>query len=89
MSKIKGKYRFTRSANSVSGFFSKNRASTDALAALTRWREMGTARDFEVHDDQDHEIVATLTFDKADQGLGAEHLDALCHEYGVERTYIP
>lgn len=81
-------YRFTRSANSVTGFFSKNRASTDALAALENWREMGAGREFNVDDDQEEQIVATLTFDFSDRVTAGVQLVEMCEKHGVERTCI-
>jgi hypothetical protein len=88
MSKTNGKYRFTRRANSVTGFFSKNRASTDALAALANWRDQGVGREFNVDDDQEEQIVATLTFDLSDRVTAGVQLDELCEKHGVERTFI-
>lgn len=38
MDKLTVKYRFTRINNSIAGFASSNRASTDALTALLRWK---------------------------------------------------
>jgi hypothetical protein len=89
MSKTTGTYRFTRSVNSVTGAFSKNRASTDALAALANWREMGMGRDFNVDDDQEEQILATLTFDHGDRITAGVQLDEMCEKHGVERTFIP
>ena len=88
MSKTTGKYRFTRSDKSVTGFFSKNRASTDALAALANWREQRVDREFNVDDDQEEQIVATLTFDLSDRVIAGVQLDEMCEKHGVERTFI-
>lgn len=81
-------YRFTRSANSVTGFFSKNRASTDALAALENWREMGVGSEFNVDDVQEEQNVATLTFDFSDRVTAGVQLVEMCEKHGVERTFI-
>lgn len=88
MSKTTVKYRFTRTPNSVTGFFSKNRASTDALAALANWRQKGVDREFSLDDDQDEQIVVPLTFDLSDQSTAGIHLDEICEKHGVERTFI-
>jgi len=88
MSGTTGTYRFTRSANSVTGFFSKNRASTDALAALESWREMGVGREFNVDDVQEEQVVATLTFDFSDRITAGVQLVEMCEKHGVERTFI-
>jgi hypothetical protein len=86
MAMITGVYRFTRLPNSVPGFFSKNRASTDALNVLSRWRSMGAQRDFDIHVDKEDEFVAALSFLDIDQNSARDDLDALCKEHGVERA---
>lgn len=88
MNRTTGTYRFTRSANSVTGFFSKNRASTDALAALDNWQAKGVGREFNIDDDQEEQIVATLTFDFSDRVIAGVQLVEMCEKHGVERTFI-
>jgi hypothetical protein len=87
MSKFTAKYRFIRPPNSIVAFGRSNRASTDAVGALHRWRDMEPEREFDVTIDHDEEICATLTFAAADQTAGS-HLEALCTQHGVERQFI-
>lgn len=84
-----GKYRFVRDAENVSGIFSRNRASTDAMNVLHKWRGMAAGRDFEFDADEveDEELIAILTFEASDQAAGSQ-IDMLCAQYGVSRQFV-
>lgn len=82
-----GKYRFTRSSESVAGFLSQNRASTDAIGALEKWQRMEKKRRYDIESDEDDELIAMLTFESSDEVAGC-HIDALCIEYGLDRQFI-
>jgi hypothetical protein len=89
MNNSMGKYRFVRQVESISGFFSQNRASTDAMNVLGKWRRMGQGRAFKLEkgEDEDEQLVAILTFDSSDE-LAGSHLDALCEQHGVGRQFV-
>jgi hypothetical protein len=83
-----GIYRFTAPPEgSVERFLSRNRVSTDALNALGHWRSGAPSRDFEVVQDEDECLVATLTFDGADQRAGLS-LDAHVARFGVAVEFV-
>jgi len=87
MDKIKVKYRFTRVNNSVAAFLSSNRASTDALTALLRWKAGSAGRDFVKLVDEDDYIDVELTCDPADKAAG-EQLETESDKVGVERNVL-
>lgn len=82
-----GRYRFTRAATSLSGFFSQNRSTTDALNALGRWRAAGQGRDFDIANDDDDVLIVVLRFDRMDKTAGGQ-LDTFCEEFGVSREFL-
>lgn len=87
MSTSSGRYRFTRSSESVAGFLSHNRASTDAISILEKWQRMKKKRCYDVERDEDDGLVARLTFESSDEVAGS-HIDALCSEHGLDRQFI-
>lgn len=87
MAKTSAKYRFERISNSLAGFGSKNRPSTDAIGALQRWRAINIERSFTILVDEDEFIEAELTWDDADTSAGAL-LDDFCFKKGVERRHL-
>lgn len=87
MSTSSGRYRFTRSSESVAGFLSQNRASTDATNALEKWQRMEKNRCYDVELDEDDELVVRLTFDSSDGAAGSD-IDALCEKDGVDRQFL-
>lgn len=87
MDKIKVKYRFTRANNSVAAFLSSNRASTDALTALLRWKAGSSGRDFVRLVDEDDYIDVEVTCDPAHKAAGAQ-LEMESDKVGVERNVL-
>lgn len=87
MDKIKVKYRFTRANNSVAAYLSSNRASTDALTALLRWKAGSSKRDFVRLVDEDDYIDVEVTCDPADKAAGAQ-LEMESDKVGVERNVL-
>ncbi|MEE8056891.1 MAG: hypothetical protein V3T17_03505 [Pseudomonadales bacterium] len=79
----KVKYSFKRTEG-IAGFFSSNRASTDALNALQTW--LNGNRSYEVVIDEDELLVAILEFEKNDEAAGLD-LDKACDEHGVFRKF--
>src|SRR5437016_7049250 len=76
--------RFTRSERGIAGLLSKNRPSTDAVTALSRWVGDGARRAFDVIDDQDDYLVAELRIEKGNEGSAGLHLEALCGQFGLD-----
>lgn len=81
----KARYRFSRS-DSIKGFLSKNRPSTDALGALAVWQDGHADRDFSKHIDEDEQLVAELSWNESDDSAGPS-LDDACSKFGVARTH--
>ena len=90
MSYLMSKYRFVRQVESISGFLRQDRASTDAMNVLGKWRAMEKGRAFELEnrEDEDGQLVAVLRFHNSDEVAGF-HLDALCEQYGIGREVVP
>ncbi len=85
--KITVKYRFTRAENSVVGFQSSNRASTDALTALHRWKAGATGRDFRKLADEDEYIDVEVSCHANDTHAGVQ-LEIASDNVGVERNVL-
>lgn len=83
-----GHYKFVRNNNSVEGFVSRNRPSTDALNALHIWSNAQPQRSFTVLVDEDEQLLAHLSWSETDTSAGP-HLEAACDKSGVERSYVP
>lgn len=81
---MRNKWTFERDTRSSAGFLSRNRASTDALSALSRWEAQRLGRSHDIERDGDDEIVVSLSCDASDASAGAD-LDALCLSVGVCR----
>jgi hypothetical protein len=81
-------WRFSR-AKSPSGFFSRNRLSTDAIGALSQWAATDPRRSFTIIEGGEDEptVVATLTTVTDDTVAGSQ-LDTLCEQVGVDREYV-
>lgn len=73
--------------SSVVRFFSRNRASTDALSALAEWRALRTGRSFETLEDTDEFIVATLAVSEDDAQAGPD-LQRLGEKFGVQHAFF-
>jgi hypothetical protein len=82
-----GRYKFVRKNNSVEGFVSRNRPSTDALGAVTIWSNAHPQRSFNILIDEDEQFVADLTWSESDPSAGAS-LDNACDKFGIERSYV-
>lgn len=87
MDKITVKYRFTRIHNSTTAFMSSNRASTDALGALLRWKAGAPGRDFTELADEDDYIDVEVTCNSSDVDAGPQ-LEAASEQLGVERNVL-
>ena len=83
----KAKYKFTRS-NSLSGFARTNRASTDALNALSEWQNKDKNWSYEVEVDEDEKLIAVLTFGDSDSEKAGVTLEIACDRYGIVREYL-
>lgn len=85
MDKITVRYRFTRANNSVVGFTSSSRASTDALSALYRWRGSAAGRDFATLADENNYIDVEVTCNANDTDAGRQ-LEVESEKLGVTRS---
>lgn len=81
------RYKFQRIENSVAGFFSNNKANTDALNALSIWSSSKPKRYYKVVIDEDEELLADLTWHESDDSAGVDLEDAAI-KFGIERLYI-
>ena len=82
-----GRYKFTRKNNSIKGFLSTNRPSTDALNALAIWSTAQPERSFTVLIDEDEQLLANLSWGDTDTSAGSS-LEAACDNYGLEHSYV-
>ena len=80
------RYKFERDT-SVKGFLSSNRASTDALGAVSTWSTSAAGRSYAVQIDEDDALVADLTWSETDLAAGTD-LNNSCHSFGVDRTHV-
>lgn len=87
MDKFTVRYRFTRANNLVANFLSRNRASTDALTALIRWKAGADGRGFTKLADEDDYIDIEVTCNASDLDAGPQ-LDAASDRVGVERNVL-
>ena len=83
-----GHYKFVRKNNSIEGFMSRNRSSTDALNALHIWSNAQPQRSFTILVDEDEQLLANLSWSDADTSAGT-NLEAACDKCGVECSYVP
>lgn len=81
------RYRFTRDRSNVTGLVSGNRASTDALGALSVWCGAQQGREYVVVIDEDEQLVVDLSWSEADSSAGPD-LDSACLKLGVSRSYV-
>lgn len=82
-----GRYKFVRKNNSVEGFVSRNRPSTDALNVVNIWSNAQPQRKFTILVDEDEQLVADLTWSETDPSVGPS-LDDACNKFGIERSYV-
>ena len=80
-------YIFTRDDQSVSGFMSPNRASTDAVGVVVNWTA-SAGRSYQILQDQDDLVIAKLSYQKADERAAADDLNRRCTEQGLKRETI-
>lgn len=81
----KSRYRFSRS-DSMEGFLSRDRPSTDALKVLAIWRDDHAGRNFSKEVDEDEQLVAALSWNDSDD-LAGPSLDKACRKFGVMCTH--
>lgn len=79
-------YRLVRS-NSIEGFRSSNRPSTDALNALNDWADTQSDRSYTVRVIEDELLEIELSWSDADASAGPD-LDKACHRFGVGRSHV-
>ena len=82
-----GRYKFVRKNNSIEGFASRNRASTDALNVVTIWSNAQPQRSFTIVVDEDEQLLADLSWSETDISAGPS-LDDACDKLGVARSYV-
>lgn len=82
-----GRYKFVRKSNSIEGFVSRNRPSTDALKAVNIWSNVQPQRSFTILVDEDEQLLADLSWSEIDTSAGPS-LDDACDKFGVERSYV-
>jgi hypothetical protein len=82
---ISARYEFKRQENSVNGFASQQRASTDAINALEKWLNLKPQRTYKVFKEKDEELIADLTWPKSDTSAGLD-LENMTNSCGVERS---
>jgi len=80
------RYKFVRD-NSMKGFLSGNRPSTDALGALSIWTSGAPGRSHAVQIDEDDNLVVDLTWGEIDHSAGAD-LEDSCRRFGVDRSHV-
>jgi hypothetical protein len=80
------RYKFFRDTKSMRGLQSGNRASTDAISALSDWSN-AICRSYEVQLEEDETLVADIMWSEADDAAGP-NLDDFCRNFGVIRSYI-
>jgi hypothetical protein len=73
----------------LTGFYSPNKASADAVNALVVWASRGPGRSFECRDEQasSKRLVATLAMDSSDMLAGVD-LDLACVVHGLRRQPV-
>ena len=80
-------YIFTRDDQSVSGFMSPNRASTDAVGVVINW-SASAGRSYQTLQDQDDLLIAKLSYQEGDERAAADDLNRRCAERGLKRETI-
>lgn len=78
-------YKFTRNINDHR--VSNERASTDAIGALEQWTANVSSREYEVSDDNDEFIIATVRFSSSDNNA-RDDMASACRQYSVQREMI-
>ena len=80
-------YIFTRDDQSVSGFMSPNRASTDAVGVVINW-SASAGRSYQILQDQDDLVIAKLSYQEDDERAAADDLNRRCADKGIKRETI-
>ena len=80
-------YIFTRDDQSVSGFMSPNRASTDAVGVVINW-SASAGRSYQTLQDQDDLLIAKLSYQEDDERAAADDLNRRCADKGIKRETI-
>jgi len=80
-------YIFSRDDQSIPGFMSPDRASTDAIGVVTNWSAW-VGRSHQILQDQDDLLIAKLSYQEADERLAADDLNRRCAEQGLKRETI-
>lgn len=88
MNSVSVTYQFTRDSQSLRGFLSSNRPSTDAMALLVNWQAELPTREYEVVEDTDNVLVATLRTTQADVNSSQGHMDSRCEHHGLTRVVV-
>ena len=81
------RYKFSRDTTSMRGFQRGNRASTDAINALSEWSNAVVSRSCEVQFEEDETLIADIMWNEADCTAG-KNLDYLCRRFGVTRSRV-
>jgi hypothetical protein len=73
----------------IKGFMSSQRATTDALNALSQWKGGDPGRSHRSVSDEDAEdmLIVELTTSSDDDSAGLD-LDAACIKHGLKRTRV-
>ena len=81
------RYKFVRKSNSIEGFFSTNRVSTDARNVLQSWEYGKPERSYNIIDDEDEQILVDLSWSETDISAGLD-LENASNKLGIERSYV-
>lgn len=87
---IMATYQFYRDPQSVFGFASTNRASTDAINVLKKWQSAVRHRAYEVLRDEPDEcdVLEARVSCEAEDTTAGDQLTVLCLEHGLGRTLV-
>jgi hypothetical protein len=77
------RYRFIRNR----GVFTLERASTDAIRALTAWESGAAGRSHHMRVENDESLEADLSWSDSDT-LAGDQLNNACRDAGVERIHL-
>lgn len=80
------RYKFFRDT-SMRGFLSGNRASTDAINAVSDWSNAASGRSYELQSEADETVVVDIMWSELDDTADV-NLDDLCRKCGVTRSCV-
>ena len=80
------RYKFFRDT-SMRGFLSGNRASTDAINAVSDWSNAASGRSYELQSEEDETVVVDIMWSELDYTADV-NLDDFCRKRGVTRSYV-